>query len=143
MIDKYGFTPEQFIDLKGSWETQSDNIPGIPGVGEKTASKLIKQFGTMENIIANVENITPKGLKAKVEENVQLALMSKRLATINTHVPVEIDFEELKLKEPDYERLIELYTKLEFNRFLKKLRTGGREDLAETEGQNISAGGSA
>ncbi|HIU25155.1 MAG TPA: DNA polymerase I [Candidatus Copromorpha excrementigallinarum] len=135
MIDKYGFTPEQFIDFKGLMGDQSDNIPGIPGVGEKTASKLIKQFGTMENIIANVENITPKGLKAKVEENVQLALMSKRLATINTHVPVEIDFEELKLKEPDYERLIELYTKLEFNRFLKKLRTGGREDLAETEGK--------
>lgn len=125
MIDRYGFTPQQFIDFKGLMGDQSDNIPGIPGVGEKTATKLIAQFGTMDNIIENTEDIKPAGLRKKVEENVQLALMSRRLATINTHVPIDIDFDEFRLREPDYEKLIEIYTKLEFNKFLKKLKTGG------------------
>ena len=121
MIDKYGFTPTQFIDFKGLMGDQSDNIPGIPGVGEKTATKLILEYGSVENLIANVDNVTPKGVKAKVEEHAQLAMMSKRLATINTQVPIDIDFSEYKLAEPDYDALIELYSKLEFNRFLKKL----------------------
>ena len=82
----------------------------------------------MENLIANVDNVKPKGVKAKVEEHAQLAMMSKRLATINTQVPMDIDFAEYKLIEPDYDALIELYSRLEFNRFLKKLnvqRSGG------------------
>ena len=128
MMDKYGFTPTQFIDFKGLMGDQSDNIPGIPGVGEKTATKLILEYGSVENLIANVDNVKPKGVKAKVEEHAQLAMMSKRLATINTQVPMDIDFAEYKLTEPDYDALIELYSKLEFNRFLKKLnvqRSGG------------------
>lgn len=128
MMDKYGFTPTQFIDFKGLMGDQSDNIPGIPGVGEKTATKLILEYGSVENLIANVDNVKPKGVKAKVEEHAQLAMMSKRLATINTQVPMDIDFAEYKLTEPDYDALIELYSRLEFNRFLKKLnvqRSGG------------------
>ena len=121
MIDKYGFTPIQFIDFKGLMGDQSDNIPGIPGVGEKTATKLILEYGSVENLIANVDDVKPKGVKAKVEEHAQLAMMSKRLATINTQVPIDIDFAEYKVTEPDYDALIELYSKLEFNRFLKKL----------------------
>lgn len=121
MIDKYGFTPQQFIDFKGLMGDKSDNIPGIPGVGEKTATKLIKEYGSVENLIENVDRVTPAGLKAKVEENVQLAVMSKRLATINVHVPIEIDFDEFRLVEPDYHALADIYTKLEFNKFLKKL----------------------
>lgn len=121
MIDKYGFTPTQFIDFKGLMGDQSDNIPGIPGVGEKTATKLILEYGSVENLIANVDDVKPKGVKAKVEEHAQLAMMSKRLATINTQVPIDIDFAEYKVTEPDYDALIELYSKLEFNRFLKKL----------------------
>lgn len=121
MIDKYGFTPQQFIDYKGLMGDQSDNIPGIPGVGEKTAQKLILEFGTMDNLIANTDKISSKKLREKIEENLQLALMSKRLATINVYVPLELDFEEFKFIEPDMDRLIEIYTKLEFNSFLKKL----------------------
>ena len=100
----------------------SDNIPGIPGVGEKTGIKLLEQFGTIENMLANTENISSEKLRTKVEENAQLALMSKRLATINVNVPIDIDIEKLKLEEPDYEALVELYTKLEFNSFLKRLK---------------------
>lgn len=121
MVKKYGFTPQQFIDFKGLMGDQSDNIPGIPGVGEKTAQKLILEFGSMDNIIANTDKITAKKLREKIEENIQLAVMSKRLATINVYVPLDINFDDFKLVEPDYDKLIEIYTKLEFNSFLKKL----------------------
>lgn len=122
MMDKYGLTPTQFIDLKGIMGDKSDNIPGIPGIGEKGATKLLLEYGSVENIIANVDNLKPAGIKAKVEEHAQLAMMSKRLATINTNVPIDIDLEEMRLVEPDYNELIKLYKKLEFNRFLKKLK---------------------
>lgn len=130
MIDKYGFTPEQFIDFKGLMGDQSDNIPGIPGVGEKTAQKLIIEFGSMDNIISNTEKISAKKLREKIEENIQLALMSKRLATINVYVPLELNFEELKLGEPDMDALIEIYTKLEFNSFLKKMSSSTVKEAA-------------
>jgi len=122
MFEKYGFSPEQFIDFKGLMGDASDNIPGIPGVGEKTALKLIQEYGSVANLIANVDLITSKSLKDKIEEHAQLALMSRRLATINTEVPIEIDFEEYKSEDPDFDTLIDLYIKLEFNSFLKKLQ---------------------
>ncbi len=133
MVDKYGFGPQQFIDLKGLMGDKSDNIPGIPGVGEKTATKLIMEYGSVEAIIENVENITPASLKAKVEEHAQLAMMSKRLATININVPVDIDFDEFLITEPNYDALVQIYTKLEFNRFLKKLNIS---ETAERTGEN-------
>ncbi len=125
MIEKYGFTPKQFIDFKGLMGDQSDNIPGIPGVGEKTASKFIIEYGSVENLIANLDTMPAGKLKDKIEENMQLAVMSKRLATINTNVPIEIDFDEFKVEEPDYDALIEIYKKLEFNSFLKRLKYSG------------------
>lgn len=121
MNERYGLTPKQFIDLKGLMGDSSDNIPGIPGVGEKTGIKLLEQFSTMENLLANTDQISAAKLRAKVEDNAQLALMSKRLATINVFVPIDIDLNNLKLEDPDYEKLIDLYTRLEFNSFLKKL----------------------
>lgn len=122
MEERYGLTPSQFIDLKGLMGDQSDNIPGIPGVGEKTGIKLLKQFGTVDNMLANTDKIESGKLREKVEENAQLALMSRRLATINVNVPLDTDIDDLAVKEPDYDKLIGLYTKLEFNSFLKKLK---------------------
>lgn len=131
MIEHYGLTPTQFIDLKGLMGDSSDNIPGIPGVGEKTGIALLNQFHSVENLVAHTEEITRPGLRKKVEENVQLALMSKRLATINRFVPMEIDFETMRLTEPDLQQLIPLYQKLEFNSFLKKLtKTMPQKDAA-------------
>jgi len=138
MVEKYGFTPEQFIDYKGLMGDQSDNIPGIPGVGEKTAQKLILEYGSITELIANTDKITNKSLKEKIEEHAQLAIMSKRLATINTEVPIEINFEEFKMEEPDYDALIELYIKLEFNSFLKKLQLSGDQRRTSISGQNIN-----
>lgn len=122
MVAKYGFTPEQFIDFKGLMGDASDNIPGVPGVGEKTASKLILEYGSIENLLDSIDSMPPNKLRQKIEDNRQLAIMSKRLATINTNAPLEFNLEEYRLTEPDYDKLIEIYTRLEFNSFLKKLR---------------------
>ncbi|NLY71849.1 MAG: DNA polymerase I [Clostridiales bacterium] len=121
MLEKYGFTADQYVDFKGLMGDASNNIPGIPGVGEKTAQNLIHQFGSIANLISNIEEVKSEKLKNRVEENIQLALLSRRLAEINTNVPIDINFPELKVEEPDYERLIEIYKKLNFNSFLKKL----------------------
>lgn len=124
MVEKYGFSPQQFIDFKGLMGDPSDNIPGIPGVGEKTAQKLILEYGDIPTLLASTEKIAAKGLRQKIEENGQLALMSKRLATINREVPLEICLDDYKLQEPDFDALIEFYQKLEFNRFLKNMKKG-------------------
>lgn len=91
-------------------------------MGEKTGIKLLEQFGSIDNMLAHTDEISAQKLRNKVEENAQLALMSKRLATINVNVPIDIDIEKFRLREPDYDKLIEIYTKLEFNSFLKKLK---------------------
>ena len=141
--EAYGFTPLQFIDYKGLAGDSSDNIPGIPGVGGKTATKLIQEFGSVEEIIEHVDDIKPAGLQAKVADNVQQAMMSKRLATIMTQVPLEISIDDCLMKEPDYDRLIEIYKKLEFNKFLSRLkvnRTGADSENDETADAEDSAG---
>mgnify|MGYP002520031970 CR=1 FL=1 len=94
VMEKYQMTPTQFIDLKGLMGDKSDNIPGVPGIGEVTGIKLIKEFGSIENILDNIESI--KGsTKKKIEENKDLAVMSKNLATIIRDVPIEVNLETL------------------------------------------------
>lgn len=142
MIERYQLTPEQFVDLKGLMGDQSDHIPGIPGVGEKTGIKLLTQFGSVANLLANTDQIANAKLRQKVEDNAQLATMSRRLATINKYVPIEIDVENLKVEEPDYEALINLYVKLEFNSFLKRLHieeTAPEEELENYEIREITS----
>ncbi|MGV6862675.1 MAG: DNA polymerase I [Putridiphycobacter sp.] len=112
--------PEQVIDILGLWGDAVDNIPGIPGIGEKTAKKLIKQYGSVENLIANTDD-----LKGKQKENVinfsEQGLMSKMLATIITDVPVEFDEEDLILEEPDPEKIKEIFTELEFKNLARRV----------------------
>ncbi|WP_069649200.1 DNA polymerase I [Caloranaerobacter ferrireducens] len=120
--EKYGISPVQLIDLKGLMGDKSDNIPGVPGIGEKTGIKLIKEFGSLEEIYENLENISGKKLKERLIENRLQAFMSKKLAKIITEVPISIDLEELKKREPDYDELIDLYKKLEFNSLLSRIR---------------------
>ncbi|MBR3748904.1 MAG: DNA polymerase I [Firmicutes bacterium] len=125
MIEEYGFDHQQFIDYKGLRGDTSDNIPGIPGIGEKTATKLILQFGSIENMIAHVDDIENAKLRQKIEEGAQSAMMSKRLATIVTNVPVDFTIEDCRIGEEDRDRLIGLYNKLEFKTYLKKLMEEG------------------
>ncbi len=151
MIEKYGLTPQQFIDLKGLMGDSSDNIPGIPGVGEKTATKLLLEYGSVENLIASVDSMKKSKLKEKIEENAQLAVMSKRLATINTCVPIDIDFESMRYEKPDMDRLIEIYKRLEFNSFLRRMKktspsafeAADAADASEGEGASLSNSASA
>lgn len=135
MLERYELTPSQFVDLKGLMGDSSDNIPGIPGVGEKTGIKLLKQFGTVENLVANTEEISNAKLRSKVEDNVQLALLSRKLAEINRFVPIDISIENFRTQESDRDELIAIYTKLEFNSFLKKLSFhDGKSDIKPSGG---------
>ncbi|RQD69931.1 MAG: DNA polymerase I [Tindallia sp. MSAO_Bac2] len=112
---------DAMIDLKGLMGDKSDNIPGIPGVGIKTAIKMIKEFGSIERIIEQQENISNKKLKDKVVEYQEQLVLSKKLATIETNVPVELPIEEMKPGIPDHKKLVELFRRYEFNSLLDKI----------------------
>ncbi len=113
-------SPTQVIDMLGLMGDASDNIPGCPGVGEKTAQKLIAQFGSIENLLANTGEL--KGaIKKKVEENKEQILFSKFLATIKTDVPIELNMEELKREEPDKEELRKIFEELEFRTLIDRV----------------------
>ncbi|MCQ2547449.1 MAG: DNA polymerase I, partial [Clostridia bacterium] len=121
MLEVYNCTPKQFIDLKGLMGDKSDNIPGLPGVGEKTAMKLLEQFGSVEELIVHSDEIENEKLRNKVQENEQMAMMSKKLATINVFTPIDFEISDFKVVDYNYDELIEIYRKLEFNKFLKEL----------------------
>lgn len=112
--------PSQLIDILGLWGDASDNIPGVPGVGEKTASKLIGEFGSVENLLLNTDKLKGK-LRENVEEFTEQALLSKQLATIILDVPVEIDLNQLEKSEPSREALQELFDELEFRTFARRV----------------------
>ncbi len=115
--------PEQVKDILGLWGDASDNIPGIPGVGEVTAKKLISEFGTVENLLANADKIQNEKLRQKVIENKDKAILSKQLATIILDVPVEFDEKKLEIEPPDAERLKKLFDELEFRTFAQRVFT--------------------
>ncbi len=120
VCERYGIQePKQLIDILGLWGDAADNIPGIPGIGEKTAAQLVQKYGSVENLIAHADE-----LKGKQKENVinfaEQGLMSKALATINLEVPVEFNEEELKAKEPNVPALMALFEELEFRTFAKR-----------------------
>ena len=121
VMAKYGLSSTlQVIDLLGLMGDASDNIPGCPGVGEKTAVKLITQFGSIEQLLERTNEL--KGaLKTKVEDNREQIAFSKFLATIKTDVPIELNLDELKVVEPDEEQLTHLFTELEFKTFADRI----------------------
>lgn len=118
--EKYGLSsPAQVIDMLGLMGDSADNIPGCPGVGEKTATKLIQQFGSIENLLAGTDQL--KGaLKTKIETNREQIEFSKFLATIKTDVPIELDMEQLKKEDADEEKLRSLFEELEFRTLLDR-----------------------
>lgn len=120
VIERYEMTPTQFIDLKGLMGDKSDNIPGIPGVGEKTGIKLLKEYSTIENLIEHTNEL--KGsIKKKIEENKDLAIMSKRLATIIRDVPIDINLEDLVYGNYDKDEVIEKFKEFGFTSLISKL----------------------
>ena len=130
---KFGIErPEQVIDLLGLMGDSSDNIPGCPGVGEKTALKLITEFGSIENLLANTDQL--KGaLKKKVEEHTEEIKFSRFLATIKRDVPIELDMDSLLVKEPDEEKLRTLFEELEFRNLADRVLKGDKLATAPTK----------
>lgn len=124
--EKYGFGPEHVADYKGLAGDPSDNIPGVPGVGKKTAEELIKQFGSIEKIFANLEKV-PERYRKKLEGQKKAALFSKKLATIKRDVPIEFDIQKAELAGYDTGKVREVFEKFEFRSLLAKLPAGGTE----------------
>ncbi len=132
VLDRYEMTPTQFIDLKGLMGDKSDNIPGVPGVGEKTGIKLLKQYSTIENLIEHTDEL--KGsIKKKIEENKDLALMSKELATIITNVPIEVKLEDLEYGDYNKDDVVEKFKEFGFASLITKLLDieGGETTIKE------------
>lgn len=121
VLEKYGVPPEQITDLLGLKGDASDNIPGIPKVGDKTALELIRQFGSVEEIIRRADEITKKAVKESIIANSDLGLLSKKLATIQLDVPIEFDAEDLKICEPDKDAAIALFKELEFKTLAERV----------------------
>lgn len=124
VMERYGVTPLQFIDVKGLMGDQSDNIPGVPGIGEKTALDLIIRFGSLDSLYENLELVEKKGVREKLEINRELAFMSRRIATIERNMPFLCRIEELKRSEFDNDKLYELFKKLEFKSLIDKFNLG-------------------
>ncbi|WP_302537550.1 DNA polymerase I [Clostridium saudiense] len=136
-IEEFGVTPTQYIDVKGLMGDKSDNIPGVPGVGEKTAFKLISTYGSMEGVLSHIDEISGKKLKENLETYSEQAIFSKKLATIMTEVPIEFDLEDIKSQENyNKEELKKLFFKLGMKSLLAKLPGDdleGEEEVAKIE----------
>ena len=123
IIEKFGLEPKQLIEVKGLQGDTSDNIPGVPGVGEKTALKLVQKYGSIENLYKKIEEGQDdlKGKqREKIVENKELAELSRILGTINTKVPIKDDLTDLKVEEWDKEKVLELFKNLNFNRYIDR-----------------------
>jgi len=137
---KYGVDPEKIVDILALKGDPSDNIPGVPGIGEKTALALIKKFGSLKDILNNVDQISKKSWREKIKKYKDQILMSKRLATIVREVPITYDFDAAKIKPPNYKELWGIFKKLEFKNLLKKIapqinqeKTNLKYNLIDTE----------
>lgn len=124
--EETGLPPEKIPDFKALRGDPSDNIPGIPGIGEKTALKLLEEFHSLENLLENTGKIENQKLREKIEQNKDLAILSKRLGTIITNVPIEIDFKKAKREPLNWQEIIPLFEKFEFRSLVKKY--SGKEE---------------
>jgi DNA polymerase I len=124
VCERYGIErPEQVIDLLGLWGDASDNIPGVPGIGEKKAKNLIREFDSLENLLENLDHVKEKRSQESLREFADQAILSKKLATIILDVPVELDIEALRVKDPNANALLPLFEELEFRTFAKRVFT--------------------
>ncbi|PIY38268.1 DNA polymerase I, partial [Candidatus Aquicultor secundus] len=125
--ERYGVTPEQFADYLALKGDTSDNIPGVPGVGEKTAAKLIQQFGSIENLLKNLDAVENKRWREMLSEHASEAELSKMLAVLDREVPIDVDFDECKLDGWDEEKIRALFSKLEFFTLLDRLLSQNKQ----------------
>jgi len=137
--EKYEIQPGKLIDMKGLMGDSSDNIPGVPGIGEKTAIKLLKQFNSIEEILNNIDKVSGKKRKENLEEYADQARMSYRLAEIKTNVPVEMDFSSCKLNLQDDRKAAEHFKKLGFNSLLSRFEYKEKLDIDQLDIETASA----
>ena len=130
-IETYGVEPNKMIDIKGLMGDSSDNIPGVPGIGEKTALKLLQEFGSVENLYVNLDKVKGK-LFDKLNDGKDSAFMSKQLATIFKEVPLNLTIDDIKYRGPN-NRLKEIYEELEFYSFIKNIKVEEKEEIKEVK----------
>ena len=133
--ERFGLKPDQMADFKGLKGDPSDNIPGVPGIGDKTAQTLLEQYGTVENVLDHVSEMPEGKTRKALEENADLARLSKHLATIVTDLPFDFDLNAYEMRQPDLDTLRDLFVRLEFKTMLKRLpeveQAAGRAPAAE------------
>ena len=135
VCEHYGIDdPKQVIDILALWGDASDNIPGVPGIGEKSAVKLICQYGTVENLLDNTEKLSGKQ-RENIERLREQILLAKRLATIEQHVPVAFEPEKMVMESPDADRLAEVFQELGFRSLLQEMRQGHPDAGIPTDGK--------
>jgi len=117
---KYGVGPEAVVDIMALMGDASDNIPGVPGIGEKTATELICKYRSLDNLIEHIDELKSQAKKKMIKENLEKANLSRELATIDTEVDIDIDFDKMKMTEPDDEKLLEIFKEMEFKRLVEQ-----------------------
>jgi DNA polymerase-1 len=131
--EKFGVGPEHVADYKAMVGDPSDNIPGVPGIGEKTAVKLIQQFGSVEDVYKHLDKVEPPKVKEILEKNKDIAFQSKKLATIVTETPVTLNLDDCRVGKFDRQKAVELFRELEFNSLLPKLPVSDTDTTVLTE----------
>ncbi|HOW58793.1 MAG TPA: DNA polymerase I [Candidatus Omnitrophota bacterium] len=134
-----GLGPEKIVDILALMGDASDNIPGVPGIGEKTAIKLIQEFGSVEELIHNWERLSSEKQKQKIKENMEDLKMSQMLATIDTRVPLEVDWNAMRIGEPDHAMLAEFFKRYEFRGFLKTALPQGEKEEGKRSYQAVQS----
>lgn len=142
--EKYGFSPDKIIDMKGLMGDKSDNIPGVPGIGEKTALKLLHEFGSIEAVLENIEQVSGKKLKENLQKHKEDAILSKKLATIFCEVPLPLSFEELKYDGYDEKTLLSFFREMDFNSLIERIssdkqHTGTEKEQKEWKYEKVTA----
>ena len=118
---KWGVFPSKIVDLLGLMGDSSDNVPGVRGVGAKTAVKLLEQYGSFEKIIQNADDVKNKKIRESLKNETELAYLSKKLVTIKTDMKLDVDFDDMKLKKFNFEKVNDIFDELEFYKFKKEL----------------------
>ncbi len=137
--ERFGVEPARVVEIMGLMGDSTDNIPGVKGIGEKTATKLIAQFGTIEELLRRVEEVTPPRTKSMLIEQAEQARLSRRLATIQVDSPVQFDPSTYRLHEPHMDQMVELLRELEFTSLLKSIQPNGTPDKKKTEAPVIQS----
>lgn len=136
--EKYEIEPIQLIEVKALMGDKSDNIPGVPGIGEKTAISLIKEFGTVDAVLENIDQISGKKRKENLTNHKDDAILSKRLATIVTDVPIKIDLDQCEMGEPESDKVVDIFQQLNFRSLVDQFSVKEEIDPTETEYQTIT-----